>query len=200
MGTQKSEIGRPTKYNDEMLQRCIKYANGGYEQEGDIIPSMAGLSVALGVVTSTLYEWVKKYPQFSNMFADLMANQQRILLNGGMSGQFNSTITKLVLSKHGYSDRVEQVIDHRTTETVQPATFQGVGKDITPKVKQVGDSPKHGWARTPKPDTIETVETVAIEHVPDTRDTFKQATSQHMGRPVVARDAGALAKRRQRKG
>jgi len=36
------------------------------------------------------------------------------LLSGGLSGSMNSTITKLVLSKHGYSDKVDQTVDHTT--------------------------------------------------------------------------------------
>ena len=33
--------------------------------------------------------------------------QERAMLNGGASGQINSSIAKLVLAKHGYHDRVD---------------------------------------------------------------------------------------------
>jgi hypothetical protein len=37
-----------------------------------------------------------------------MKLQESKLLNEGLKGNFNATITKLILTKHGYSDRIEQ--------------------------------------------------------------------------------------------
>jgi len=37
----------------------------------------------------------------------LMAKQERMLANGGILGDYNTAITKLLMSKHGYSDKVE---------------------------------------------------------------------------------------------
>lgn len=34
--------------------------------------------------------------------------QEKISLTGGLSGEMNSTIVKLLLANHGYSDRVQQ--------------------------------------------------------------------------------------------
>jgi hypothetical protein len=34
--------------------------------------------------------------------------QERELLNNGLSGDFNYSITKMMLSKHGYSDATKQ--------------------------------------------------------------------------------------------
>jgi hypothetical protein len=34
--------------------------------------------------------------------------QERTLLNGGLGKDFNPVITKLVLGKHGYSDKQEE--------------------------------------------------------------------------------------------
>ena len=39
-----------------------------------------------------------------------MKKQEKDLINKGLTGDFNSTITKLILTKHGYSDK--QDIDH----------------------------------------------------------------------------------------
>lgn len=98
---------RPTKYNDEMLANAKVYLQT-YEQLGDLIPSAAGMACYLDVNKSTLYEWASKHPEFSNMLKVLNNTQERKLLSGGLSGDFNSMITKLVLSKHDYSDKIQQ--------------------------------------------------------------------------------------------
>jgi hypothetical protein len=42
------------------------------------------------------------------MLKQLITRQRTVLLNNGLNGKFNSQITKLVLSKHGYHDRPQQ--------------------------------------------------------------------------------------------
>ena len=42
------------------------------------------------------------------MLKQLITRQRTVLLNNGLNGKFNSQITKLVLSKHGYHGRPEQ--------------------------------------------------------------------------------------------
>ena len=38
----------------------------------------------------------------------IQTKQEMMLANGGLSGAYNSTITKLMLANHGYSDSVKQ--------------------------------------------------------------------------------------------
>ena len=52
--------GRPTKYTPEMCDIVEKCGD-----RGDTVPEMAH---ACGVVVSTLYEWEKRYPEFSESF------------------------------------------------------------------------------------------------------------------------------------
>ena len=53
--------------------------------------------------------------------------QQLTLLNGGLSNTFNSAITKLVLGKHGYHDKMDQDISS-TDGTMKPTVIELVGK------------------------------------------------------------------------
>ena len=96
--------GRPTKYNDILVSKAKDYITS-YVTYGDVIPSIAGLSSALEVSRSTLYEWEKQYTLFSDILRGIQEEQEKILLNMGLSGEFNSNITKLVLGKHGYHDK-----------------------------------------------------------------------------------------------
>lgn len=98
---------RPTKYNDDVIDQARQYLET-YEALGDVIPSAAGMACYLGVHKATLYNWAELHDQFFDILKELNSTQERKLLSGGLSGDFNSVITKLVLSKHNYTDKVQQ--------------------------------------------------------------------------------------------
>lgn len=110
--------GRPTKLNDELMAKARSYITEFYKQD-DLIPSIASLCVYLGVARSTIHKWGDENPKFSDILEDLKAMQEKTLLTGGMSGNFNSTIAKLVLTKHGYSDKQEVKQDGGLTITMK---------------------------------------------------------------------------------
>jgi hypothetical protein len=102
-------MARPTKYSKSILAKAAGYIET-YEQHGDAIPSIEGLSVVLGVNRSTIYEWRTEHKEFSDMLESLLSAQARKLMNGGLTGDFQPTIAKLVLAKHGYHDKQDTEI------------------------------------------------------------------------------------------
>lgn len=100
--------GRPTDYNKETIPKTLHYLEN-YKEYGDMIPSVAGLSIALGVNRDTIYEWSSQdsKKEFSDILKSLLSTQEKVLINNGLNNTFNSQITKLVLGKHGYSDKQE---------------------------------------------------------------------------------------------
>ena len=110
-----SKIGRPTKYTDELIKKAREYITD-YEMYGDVIPSIAGLSSYLEVTRTTLYDWEKEHKEFSYILRGIKSEQEKVLLNSGLNGDFNSAITKLVLGKHGYHDK--QDVDQKTDMTI----------------------------------------------------------------------------------
>ena len=102
--------GRPTSYSSEMQEKAESYITGGYLDEGEVVPSRAGMSVYLNVSRETLTNWGRANKEFLGTLEQLSAIQERISLNKGLTGDFNSAIVKLLLANHGYSDR--QNIDH----------------------------------------------------------------------------------------
>lgn len=121
-------FGRPTVYDEETLGKCLAYVElwtdpdplykegrevpDTYEQPPSIVPSVAGLAVHMMIARSTIYEWKERKDDFSDILEYLMSVQNEILLNGGLGGSLNSTITKLMLTKHGLSDKQElEVVD-----------------------------------------------------------------------------------------
>lgn len=101
--------GRPKEFNDAIIKKAEEYVNGGYATDEEV-PTIAGLALYIDKRRSTVYEWAKENQQFSDILGKIMAKQERELLKGGLRGDYNSTISKLMLTKHGYSDKVESEI------------------------------------------------------------------------------------------
>lgn len=79
------------------------------------LPSIEGLAMHLDITRETVYDWEEKYPQFSDIVKKLRAKQGEMLLNNGLSGTFNSSISKVLLSKHDYREatEVEEKVTHK---------------------------------------------------------------------------------------
>ena len=102
--------GRPSKYTPEILEKAKAYVDGGYIECGDVIPQMAGLSIELDIHRDTIYDWCDdpEKQAFSDIVAKCLRAQERRLVNGSLTGDLNPTIAKLILTKHGYSERIQQ--------------------------------------------------------------------------------------------
>ncbi len=106
-----AKVGRPTKYNAAILEKANEYLTDYKNQEfGNMIPSVDGLSLYLKVNRSTIYEWGSKYTEFSNTLDEINTKQKILLIDGGLSNEFNSNITKLALGNHGMSDKIQATV------------------------------------------------------------------------------------------
>ena len=104
-------IGRPSKYDDETVKKTLNYIKN-HADFGDVVPNVAGLCCELGITKVTAYDWSSQDEKadFSYTLDLLQQKQERLLLSGGLSGNTNSAITKLMLCNHGYSDKPQD--DH----------------------------------------------------------------------------------------
>lgn len=105
---EKKVMGRPSKYNEETIPKTLEYLEN-FESMGDQIPSIAGLAVFLKVGRDTIHEWRKEEGKedFSDIIENILGKQEQTLTNKGLTGDFTSTISKLILGKHGYHDKVD---------------------------------------------------------------------------------------------
>lgn len=105
------KVGRPSKLTQELVEKANLYMLSDFQSVGDAVPSHAGLCCYLGVVKSTIYEFAKSDcdlgKEFSNTLDAIKVKQERMLLAGGLKGDYNANITKLMLANHGYSDKQE---------------------------------------------------------------------------------------------
>lgn len=101
-----AKVGRPTKYSSDIIKKTEEYLLN-YQENGDRIPMICGLALYLGLNKDTIYDWVKHddKKEFSDLVGDIMQTQEKMLVNEGLAGNFNSTITKLALGKHGFHDK-----------------------------------------------------------------------------------------------
>lgn len=106
--------GRPSLLDDDLKEKALEYlyVNGkdkaGWALQGDKIPSIEGLAGYLGVNRDSLYEWASKDDVFSDILEETRRQQAQMLIDNGLTSVFNSTITKLMLSKHGYIEKSEK--------------------------------------------------------------------------------------------
>ena len=116
-------MARPTKWNKELEDKAVAYITD-FAMHGDMIPSIEGMAIHLGLHRDTLYDWAKQKDKgFSDILRLTIQNQERTLLNKGLNNTFNAAITKLVLGKHGYHDSMKQDIIS-SDESMKPTIIQ----------------------------------------------------------------------------
>lgn len=97
----------------QYIQMCGNEWDNKAERYKCNLPSIEGLALHLEIHRSTVYDWQKKYPEFSDIIETLLQKQAQLLINSGLEGTYNPTISKVILTKHGYTDKQE--IDQSTT-------------------------------------------------------------------------------------
>jgi len=111
----KNKFGRPTKYEPSFIGKVDEYLKEA-TKENMSLPKVVSFALKIGVNKTTLYEWAKKYPDFSNALEKIKLSQEERLLDDGIYGgkEVNSTIVKLALTNnHGYKDRSDITSDDK---------------------------------------------------------------------------------------
>lgn len=106
--------GRPTKYDpsfvkkvDEYLKKCTDKRVGNRLKVK--LPKREGFAIFLGVTRQTVDNWGEEHKEFFDALAKIDLEQKNRLFDNGLSGDYNSTIAKLILSSnHGMAEKSEQ--------------------------------------------------------------------------------------------
>lgn len=112
-----AELGRPSEYSEEYIDKVDHYlaqCEDTLTERGKLqvrLPTIEGFSIYLGVSKKSLYNWRDKHPDFLHALEKIETEQKERLLNMGLSGDYNPTIAKLVLSaNHNMREKTEQDI------------------------------------------------------------------------------------------
>lgn len=139
-------MARPSILTPELLER----ANGYLKQALDNVeltdkgalafvevklPSIADFALYLGVNRDTIYSWSSiDSPQFNDEFSDIVKEvnleQEKRLINSGLGGLYAPKVVGMILSKHGYSEKVSTDI---TTNG------QSINPDVSALTKQLNE-------------------------------------------------------------
>lgn len=90
------------------VDKGMAYINGGYKEEGQIVPTTDGLAIALDVCRKTPYNWAEmESNEFREEIAYILDRVQAIqgmkIVNGGLSNEMNATVVGKMLANHGFN-------------------------------------------------------------------------------------------------
>jgi len=113
------KTGRPTLYKPEIIDELNNYLKEAIP-ENMKIPTVEGIALKLGITKETLYQWAKKYPEFSDSLKELKMKQKEALIEVGIFGgkEINAAIVSLLLR-----------VNHKMVETTKADITSG-GKPI----------------------------------------------------------------------
>ena len=97
--------GRPTKKPKDICAEVDKYLKK-VEKE-DELASIAGFCKFLDITKQTVYNWGAQDAKFLDYLKKIEREQEFSLIKNGLSKKFDSSITKLMLARLGYSDKIE---------------------------------------------------------------------------------------------
>lgn len=126
-----SKSGRPTALNQKEFEKKLEEYLSSRQDEVEIVednkgrtavrlkvklPTVEGLASHLGVVKKTIYNWASFSPEVKRGLERLKYEQFQRLVDNGLSGHYNSTITKLILSSnHGMREETKTTVDGSIT-------------------------------------------------------------------------------------
>lgn len=120
--------GRPSKLTPEIIDLGYEYlAETSSMSVNTLLPTIEGLALHLDIRRSTMYEWEKENEQFSDILERLRASQAQKIMQNSMLNRYNSTISKLMLSKHGYIEQKDVTTNGKDLPT---PILGGLAKDV----------------------------------------------------------------------
>jgi len=127
--------GRPSSYLEEYVEQAFNYADGGWMELGDAIPTLDRFAILLGTNVNTMHDWANKHDDFSRALERVKMQQKLALMNGSLNGEYNAQIAKMLFSSnHGMSEKTEQ---HMTSDgSLAPTTITLRGVRSLPIIEQ----------------------------------------------------------------
>ena len=146
---EKNKWWRPTTYSDDFVIKAKEYLDKSKDTQEIILsqqitteksinwaefnetkttkvwkqkvklPSIEWLAKYLWVSRSNIYKWKDEHTEFSDILDEILEEQAERLINMWLSWEYNSTIAKLILTKHWYVDKEEVKTDWTMTFVIK---------------------------------------------------------------------------------
>ncbi len=128
--------GAPTKYSEDVLKLAYDYVERW--AEFGTVPQIARLALHCGISKTALYEWIKRpdRKELADVYARVKAMQEAALIDGGLTRDYDSSLSKLLLKKHGYDDKQE--VNHTSSDGSMSPNKEMSAEDFAEKMKELG--------------------------------------------------------------
>ena len=119
--------GRPKTLTSEVKKKARDYIND-FESYGHAVPSVVGLCRVINRSRQTLYNWSNDDSEFLDILREINENQELVTLNKSLTGEYNASIAKLLLGKHGYSDKQTLRADVRDVSAMSDTELEAIAR------------------------------------------------------------------------
>jgi len=156
----KNPVGPPTKYRSEIPKELLEYFKVEYTPFKEVVasagkaieivkqkltkfPTIDGFCAEIMINKSTFHEWRKKYPELSNAYNVCKQRQKQFLVEGGLSGSYNSNFAKFVAIN--CTDMMDT--QHVKAENEHTVKDYGIAFDLSKspeEIKKINEEKKNG--------------------------------------------------------
>ena len=143
-------VGRPQKYNitDKWHEWIEEWKSVTIDTDGEVnLPTIESLTLFLQDKLKEINKYIclntvdtygrgeDAKPEFLGALQWIKCEQKKRLLNSGLSGDYNSTIAKLILSSnHGMAEKTEQMVSVVAMPSIKVGGKElefNIGNDVT---------------------------------------------------------------------
>ena len=112
-------MARPTIYKKAILKKAKQYLEDPLPKD-EVVHSIEGLAEAMDITRTTIYDWESQddKKEFSYIVGQVRQRQAKTLINKGLDGTFVSPVVKVMLSKHNYSEKIQQEVTGDGLKTI----------------------------------------------------------------------------------
>jgi len=98
---------------EDVFHKTVGESSNSYERVWKVVlPKIEDFATFIGFHKDTVYKWAEENPEFSDALDKIRTAQHKMLVDGAVSGRYNSTISKLILSSnHGYREKSDVTTD-----------------------------------------------------------------------------------------
>lgn len=149
------KTGRPTKFDSEkFLKKLDEYLElrqdkvevvtnnrGGVSRLYQVrLPTIEGFIAFLHFAKRTVYDWRDIHPEVEEALERIKQEQLQRLIDEGLGGYYNPTITKLILSaNHGMKEEISTEISGEVTNKFDDRQIDRIAERIAARSRSNGD-------------------------------------------------------------